>query len=392
MAALCAAQICSADAGAATIGYEHGVDQQIVQVLIDQSATPQAYIVKKYLEPRKARTNPDLARTLTYELLGLESAPRTTLFKVPVEEMILLGSSASVPDGFFLVPVVMRTTSLDIVKATLGAHSVQRLDLTREDVTSRIDHVFALQTGYVEVRSIGQKVLVQVARYDGSAPVTVDTEGATGRVVALHDVVERQGNVFLLVTSVEPGAENILSLRLLQYDSQFSRSSRMETLLLRESAAFVNANFIDSVHLGIAVKATLAKSLREPPVVQLIQIGERPKVIRQFDIHAFDADGQIAFAGICNDQYVYARKGDDGAGQSGQLEYGILDSSGVEKRTWTEQASPGASILGVTLAPWRRELLSFVNFNQLEDARRKDGWYSWLGYRVDRIDIEKDCQ
>lgn len=50
-----------------------------------------------------------------------------------------------------------------------------------------------------------------------------------------------------------------------------------------------------------------------------------------------------------------------------------------------------AVLKDVSLYPSSDFLFSVSNFSKIEKVKRSGGWYSWYGYRVDKIDIHNEC-
>jgi hypothetical protein len=128
-----------------------------------------------------------------------------------------------------------------------------------------------------------------------------------------------------------------------------------------------------------------------PPTVHIFKIGDKIKQIWQLDLSEIEGGQNTQIAGICSDKYLFAQKVKPNSTIFNAVEYKIISSAGQEIRTWKERMVINGSLLNVDIFPTTDYFFTVSNFSKTEEVRRQDGWYSWLGFRVDKIDIRKEC-
>jgi len=389
-AILCAASTPDVSGAPVMLGFERNVDQRIVALVpSDTNEPPSMFITKTYLEQRKARVNPERSKSMTYAIRPIGGGDATEIFTFRADDSSNIGSAGKVTDGY-IVPVILDGRSVHLYEFVPGRGAAERMEPpNQEPQRENVSRAFALATGYLEVSSIGDAVSASFRNYSGSAPVVVDFGSAAGRIIAVDDVLEGDGNISVLVTSAD--GEHALSVWIFRFDSQFTKSSRTDSRLMTGDFASVKSRFVGATHALPSVQITSRKSLREPFLVQLIRLDAIQSLVKRFDFTTTEGGDKLAIAGICKDMYVFARIIIPENAVATNIEYGIMDSGGAVKRTWSEEMVVGGSIVDVNLAPTVDAFVSLANFSKLEDSRRPDGWYSWLGYRLDRFDITTDC-
>ena len=377
---------------ALVFGYEPGIDQRVVRVVASDPVGPApVFITKKFLENRKFAVDPERAKQVVYEIRDLDggkAVPLQTYRKADAPRVVDISST----DNGYVAAVVRAGSDLDLFRYLPGGKIVERIDLPGKlDQGMRIERVYKLQLGYAIVGSTGAQPSIEIYDHDGGEPVSLDLAGDAGRVVSIGGVTEKGRNLYVLLTSVEDQGAGVLSVWLYRFDSLLSKASRLENRLVRANVDSLAASFIASTHKHPSAQIVIRKSVQQPPVVKLMALGRTPKLVKQFDLETLEAEPSLAFAGICSDAYIIAKKLFTKNLISNEIEFRTIDSSGQVKRTRTTPMVTNGSLIDITLATSANGLFSFVNFSKLEDVRRKDGWYSWLGYRVDRIDIARDC-
>lgn len=385
--------------GALLSGYEMDIDQRIVRAIAAGEGDSEAVIViKRYLEGRKVAVSPEVGKRISYEARYLAqgrsaSVKDTVVLDAYPAEDVPEVARMSWPSGGVMIPVMRRAGPLELFHYEPNMGVMRRLELPEEGKSgSRRDRVFALRDGYVAVTSIGGAPAVAVHDYDGGKAEPLDLGDEPGKIVAIEDVAQFGSGVYLLLTSREPGGDEALSVWLLQFDSELAADSRVGRRLVRESAFALVPRFVSSTHEFPSAVIAIRKSVREPPIVKLLALGATVKLVGEFATERLEGEPNVAIAGICDDGYVIARRLFSDGSVSKEVDFQVIDAGGKAVRAWKEQMVDRGSIVDVSLMPFAGDLLALVNFNQFEETRRKDGWYSWLGYRVDRFEVRQDCE
>ena len=372
-------------------GYERNIDQRIVESTAAGPDASEAFIVtKKYLENRKAAVDRERAKYIAYEVRRVKDGKTIPLQTYRREDAPEITSIARFGDSY-VIPVIRADRHLELYKYVPGGETLQRVNTPERQVRGkRIERVFVLENGYVEVTSVGAELAVGFRSYDGAESLSLDLGDAAGRIVAIDDVMVIDGTIYVLLASQEQSSES-LSVWLYRFDSHFAASSRFEDRLVRENAVSIKSRFVDSTHKFPSAEIAIRKSLGQPPIVKLMALGETLKLVKPLDAERVEGEPNFAVAGICDDEYIVAKKLFSKNSISKKIEYQTIGSDGKVKRTWNVQMVDHGSIVDISLVPLTRDILSLVNFSRFEDARRKNGWYSWLGYRVDRFNVLQNC-
>ena len=114
-------------------------------------------------------------------------------------------------------------------------------------------------------------------------------------------------------------------------------------------------------------------------------------MVWQFDLVAIQSGQRIAVAGICSDEYIFAKAAEFKKSVPANIEFREIDSSGKEKRVWSESVATDASLVNINLYSASDNLFYFANFSKTESVKRDGGWYSWSGYSVNKFSIRDEC-
>lgn len=98
---------------------------------------------------------------------------------------------------------------------------------------------------------------------------------------------------------------------------------------------------------------------------------------------------KIASGKVCSNHFVILRhEKSDNVTNSVRLT--LLNASGASIETKVVRLVTHGTLSGLgSLVTEPDELLFWVNFDELEQTRRKDGWYNWSGYSISKIEV--DC-
>ncbi len=153
-----------------------------------------------------------------------------------------------------------------------------------------------------------------------------------------------------------------------------------------------HAEFIKSLHSFPSVQVLSRKSKFAPHTVRIFKLLVKPEMVWQFDLNKIEGLQNIAIAGVCKDEYVIAQINNTKPSRTADnIIYREIGSKGKEKRIWTEKTVTGGFLTSIYLQPTSEYLFSLMNYSKTENVRRQDGWYSWMGYRVDKYTMSKGC-
>lgn len=382
----------AATAGQSTLyGYEYGTDQRVIAVMPHrQSAPAGSFIVKKYLENRKARYDPGRAKTVNYIILTDGENSPIELLSIDSKDKADLGGVAVYQTGYY-IPVVY-PHKVEFYSFIPREAAVRRLGVYQGDSKRGvIMRAFALSKGFLEVTAVGDRQKVWFRGYNGSEAIELDLVDKTSRVVSVDDVKESSGYVYVALVVSEDNKSNGIQARVVRFAPDIVSSDHKIYPIIKEDAAAMRIGIINSANNITTVRVTTRKSVRGPSVVKLIRLEPQPSTISQYNVELTSGEASLSFAGVCKNNYVYAKKAASKETLTDAVEYNLISSSGQVKRTWTSQIVDGGVLVDLELVPLGKWLYSFANYSKFESVRRPDGWYSWLGYRVDRYDLTDLC-
>ena len=356
------------DASTVVTAHRQGIDQAVHRVLGLSAGGPPVVIAREYLEPRKAKVDPQRSRTLDYYVR--HAATNALLVTVPSGEAHEIEPPVE-RDGKVVVPVTRGGLRAEFVytpstgkveqgpSGTPGAPALAFGDGS----TVRI----ANGEAWVTVPGQDARRLFSAARATLQALDSVET--GNERHVVGTGRTDAGSFVWQASFSSVPGSD---TLRIVSRTRPFGRVAHLE-------AAFVDA---------LPRRSTVLVHVRDErfaPIRTAVLGPDLAPVWQQASSRATDPGAVVV--GVCTrDFVVVSRTGTDRVPDAVNVQVVTPEGKVVDRRTYPVIAN--GSLINMAAAPVGAAALDLVsNFEKLEDQRRADGWYSWRGYQVRRLSL-----
>lgn len=373
--------------------YEHDIDQQIVKVFpVDKSINGALFVYKKYLEQRKSLIDPERSKLIVYEIKDTALAKTVPFLTIGSTDKHEIGEIARVIDGY-LIPVIRGGNLVELYKYDTGKQAVQKINLPNASAKyGRSEKIFSLTDGYITVGYSDLNPSATFYTYNNSTKHEIDLHKSVGNIFSVDDVTELNGRVYIAGTSAVANGEDASNAWIYSIDKQFSKSSIRSYFLEIGESVSNHAEFIESLHSFPSVQVLSRKSKYSPQTVRIFKLLEKPEIVWQLDLDKIEESKNIAIAGVCKDGYVIAQIGNIKSSPASKgIVYREIGAKGEEKRVWAEEIVTGGFGTSIYLHPTSKYLFSLANYNKTESVRRQDGWYSWMGYRVDKYTVSNEC-
>ena len=374
------------------MGYEYNIDQQVVNVFpLDKNEQRTIFLYKKYLEQRKSKVDIERSKTIVYYIRDTQGNKTVPFITLDFLEAHLIGKITKVSDGF-LIPVIYNLNSAKIFKYTLSDQAVRSIELPDFSVKDGVlRQLFYIKEGYLAVNEIRDALKIVYQPYNSSNQTTLDFNNKKFRLSSVDDITEFNGRIYIVGSAFKEDGKNDNSIWLNSFDSRFSKESMQSFNIDVGSAVSQQAEFILTTHNYPSLQVMTRTSMYAPATVNIFKLDPLAKLIWRFDLSEIEGNRNAFVAGICADEYLFARKVRSKKTISDSIEFRIISSSGKERRAWIEAMVVNGSLLNVGNYPGTDYFFTITNFSKTEEIRRQDGWYSWLGFRIDKFDLQKEC-
>ncbi|WP_262964898.1 hypothetical protein [Methylobacter psychrophilus] len=374
------------------IEYEHNIDQQVVSVFpADKNEHSIIFLYKKYLEQRKSKVNIERSKTIVYEIRNNQNTKVVPFLTFDFSDSHFIGKILKVADGYW-IPVTHSTKQVQIFLYRSSDQTVKSIDLPAfSNKNGVVRQLFHIKDGYLAVIAFGDTIKLVYQAYDTSIQTVIDINSEKRRIVSVNDISEFNGRIYIISSALKSIDQASNSIWLFSFDNRFSKESMQSLAIKLPMTGYQQAEFISTTHNYPSLQVLTRTKKYVPPTVHIFKIEDKIKKIWQLDLSEIEGNHDAQVAGICSDKYLFVRKVKANNTIFNSVEYKIISLAGKEIRTWKEQMVINGSLLNVGIFPITDYFFTVSNFSKTEEVRRQDGWYSWLGFRVDKTDIRKDC-
>lgn len=392
---LCSA-VASAQAEVIGVAFERGVDQEAVALLPVRGGLP-LLLQRSFLEPRKARINPQRAASDTLHVLDPTSGKSVPVVSYKADAPLWIGPAQAVADGV-VFPVRTAADAPVIYKFAAADRTVRRLPLPWERngadaKPQQYERLFVLVDAVIGVRSEMGVYQAEVWVGDARAAVRLDTmiNNGDGRVIAIDDVAEVDGRVMLLMLVAAGQGSDRAEVWLLSFDRSYTRANARAIRLETGSFSSGKVQFVRSSQGVSGVRVTQRTATYGRPTLKLFSVAGGTPIWSHELPRLLGAD-EVAIVGVCRRSFLMMRGSEDDKLRSIEVESVVLGPAGQEAVIDRVRMPQGTSVLRSVALAHKDKVWSYINFSRLESERRADGWYSWRGFQGSADSADRYCK
>lgn len=371
-------------------GYRENSDQQVVQVF-PANASSESIIVlyKQYLEPRKVKANPALGDKVEYLIYDSRANKSISLINVHLADKPIIGKIVKTNDGF-LIPIFTGDKDFKLFKYSLSQQSVGLINIRPFALKNGVvKQIFHISNGYIALVDAENKAKLVYQPYDAENRMVLDFEYLQLPTLSIEDVAEASGYVYLVAKAAKLQGETVSFVY--RVNDKFAAESLKVAGLDIDSKLSQHALFISTSHSHPSLQVLTRKRDPGPPSLYLFKISETARLVWRFDFDEIEAGSGLQVAGICGDRYIFSRRVKSNGRISNSAEFRLLNAQGQEMALWTRQILANGSVINVAPESIGGNIYAVSNYSKQEDARRNDGWYSWLGFQIDNLPAVDLC-
>lgn len=372
------------------IHYEAGVDQQVLATLVPVGGRAPLLLIHRYLEPAKARA---LASSAIRPALSIRDAndPSQRPLEADGRRPVWVGplGIAGGNDAF-----VARFEPGGLRAFRLGGPATSPLRLPWNDGKAPqpapdYERAYFVRGGLFAVRSEGAGQAVDFWADGQAQPIRVPWNLPSGTVTGIHDMTTTPEHVLVLLTIQADGPGALPELWLASLDSPRvaaapARLTRLETGPLQGG----EFRFIRSAQGPAGVSVVARHGWTAAPELQIYPLGV-PTPLWKARLARLESGRDTAVAAVCARSFLVVRR--EGQGRDTTIVSTLVGPTGRSTPLFTWRPPAGQVIVSLTLLATASQAVLTTNIDQLERTRRADGWYGWLGYRLDRWDTAPWC-
>ncbi|WP_139306319.1 hypothetical protein [Methylomonas sp. LWB] len=368
--------------------YQANIDQQFIRMIPEDADSP-AILYKKYLDHRKAKALPGQAESVEYLIYDSRTGKSISLWEARAADKTVVGKIVKRDDGY-LIPL-LNGKDLKIFKYSPKQQKLESVSLKPFGVKAgnSVKQLFHISTGYIALVDAEKTSKLVFQAYDSDEQLSVDFAYLQLPIVGIEDVAEANDTIYI-AAKAKKNLDETASF-LFRVNNKFAADSVKVEGLDVDPRLAQHASFISTTHVQPSLQIVSRKRNPSPPSLYLYRVGEKAKLIWHFDFDEIEAGSHLQISGICHDNYLFARRTKPNGKISDTAEFRLLNAEGKELMTWTKQMMTNGSLVDVRPESIGQSVFLISNFSKLEDARRQDGWYSWMGLQIDRVPVSEVC-
>jgi hypothetical protein len=372
--------------------YEKDIDQAIVSIVGENEGNQGIIVVaKKFLDRRKAAVDPKRSLYEVYEIIDTEKKKVVSLLTVPVDEKLIVGNAAR-GDDEYIIPVVRSDKIIEVYKYKLSTGLVTDVEIPEIDTKyNNILSVFATSHGFFfEVPSGGGVALIYHSNRT-KKQIEIPLLGKDNIVISINDVIEQKGTVF--ITGLGTGSHNPANSYVWIYSFQSDNYKKVKKtfLKLKENDELLYPKFISTMDSSPSILLSQRASINNSPVMSILNFDGEQETVWNTNTSNSQDDENYSVSGICNGQFMILRKNTMKKPFKQLIDFLIVSKDGTENKFDIETLSSKDNYSDVMVKSINNFLYVLINFNRFEDVRRSEGWYSWIGYSVNKLELNAVC-
>lgn len=377
-----------------SLAYERDIDQEVVALLPQRGAAP-LVLQRSFLEPRKARIDPQRAARDTLQVLDPSSGKPLPVLSYKADAPLWIGPAQAVADGV-VFPVRTAADMPAVYKYSAAERSVRRLPAPWERDGAKAQaplyqRLFVLPDALVGVRA---EVGVQQAEIwlgDAGAATRLDTSIANGdgRVISIDDVAEVDGRTVLLMMVAAANDKN--EVWLLSFDRGYTRANARALRLETGTLASGKLRFVRSAQGVGGVFVVQRGTTYGRPTLKLFTLTSSTPLWSHEMPRVLGAE-QVDMIGVCRRSFLLLRPSEDERLRATDVESVLLGPAGQEAVIDRVKMPAGTTVLHTVALADKASVWSYINFSRLESERRADGWYGWRGFQASADPADRYCK
>lgn len=373
--------------------YEPGTDKEIVKIVgVDDKAQELLLIEKSFLSKRKASFDPKRSDYEAYVVVDAIQKKVLPFITAHVDETVSFGGIARVSDGY-IIPVVREKKRIELYQYNRQKGSIQRFgDKLVPKQIANLNDIYATTNGYITVSAKRNSMRVKFYPYNDGAGRVLSLLPPNDTIVSIADIIELNNTIYLV--GIGQSGINSRYLWVASIDLLKSENIALSYRVSIADGRTMSAKFVRSHDDMLSVFLSERQSGFSPPVVSLVLLGD-DKPVRIWEESASDIQGDKDYfvSWVCGNKLLIAKKSKSKSKKTYRqsLGFSLIVIGGKAVHLPIKVEFENSVLKDVSLYPSSDYLFSVSNFSKVEKTKRSGGWYSWYGYRVDKIDIHREC-
>lgn len=366
--------------------FEQNIDNEIVKIIgSDDKTEGVVFVTKSYLQARKAKVNPEFSKYKEFYIKNSNRSDKQSLFRTGSKERVIIGKSVRVNNSY-IIPIVRSNSSIEGYKYIPSTGKLDKIFTSSEIKNRFVSAVYALSKGYIVVSSSRLYSTLNYYSYDDvnnySARLMIKQEN----ISAINDIVERDGNIYIAGNSAKKGRYTTWVYRLL-FDEKIGKGEfsfiHSGNGVSKNTVLYSKLIFSASQHLNLLVmKSSIYK---KETTVEVVQLSKNNKILWSKDVKGVGYNRHFSVSGYCGNTTLIISKTTSMKPYTQSIKLRLIDENGKSKAIDVEENYKNEMVLSMMLYGGDHNFYVLANFSKFENVRRKNGWYSWYGYRLDRL-------
>jgi hypothetical protein len=370
--------------------YDAGIDQIIKDVITPSNKKNDTIlIVKKYLEPRKAKVDIERSQYIEYWIVdGKNEFFLTKVLNIQEPQEISVEKTV----GGLIVSFNLNDRLVEKYKyrfANKNVEKIQRVqspELKENESNSDVSSPFiSLESRSILKYKYINKLKKEEGNKTGKDIVLYEIPGA---VLTIMHIYEMDDMKYVFGSGYKEKSKNNTFIWLVAFKPLNPKFAIKASSYDFNEAAIIESSFISSTHSKPAIHLIKRMKGHIPPENYIFD--GNLKVVWKNKASKLLGE-ELSIIGVCNSDFLITEKVKSGK-VSDSLSFSLVNRSGLIVNKKNQKIIENGLIGNVVSKPKEdASALIFINFTQMENVRRKDGWYSWNGYRVDELGFDCDA-
>lgn len=369
--------------------FEQNIDNEIVKIIgSDDKAKGMVFVTKSYLQARKAKVNPEFSKYKEFYIKNSNRSDKQFLFRAGSKERVIIGKSVRVNNSY-IIPIVRSNSSIEGYKYVPSTGKLSKI-FTNSAVKNRfVSVVYALSKGYIVVSSSRLYSTLNYYSYGDVNNYSTRLMMKKGNISAINDIVERDGNIYIAGNSVKNGKYVTWVYKLL-LDKKISNGKfsfiHSGDGISKNTVLYSKFIFSDSHQLNLMVM--ISSIYKKETTVEMIRLSKNNKTIWNKNVKGVGSDRDFSVSGYCDNKTLIMSIITNRKPYTQNFNLRSVDEKGKSKAIDVNENYKNEMVLSMMLYGGDHDSYVLTNFSKFESVRRKNGWYSWYGYRIDKINTK----
>lgn len=360
--------------------YDEELDQEVVAnyEFGCTKVSPGVAVAKEYVSKRKAKANVERSQYVDYVIIN--EGAHIKLLTAPADVNLKIGRIEKSGEHYFIPVLDEVGNRIDIYSYSTADKKVLKIKSIENDAFEDEKYIFASNVA-VLVRSANTVSIVPNAAESVDENARLDIYKKENAKIIISDVTE-YGEKLFVVGSMYPDASPYEgALWMAEVDRRKKPARIVVHEVGLEGYIVPKLSFVNSSHREPSVMVVKFKEGFREPEVNLM--GSDLNLIWKSKKRYIEAD-QFTIAGVCDEEYLIVGQL-KGKENREMIEVKLINSAGGTLSSKDYSMGDISSLNEIMVTPSNEGACIMANFNKIEPIRRPDGWYSWVGYRIDSI-------